>query len=605
MLSWRGDGVTLPITIPLLFDIVDAVRLGQERETGGAAWLEFVQAHQALTEAVRGDRRAAGLFERLLTAEYEMRLEEVRWCLEFLYSHLVSKYQGNLAEYLASTRMSAWMSEQIGRGVLGPEVIFISGETIREMSVESRRQRWLKGADGLLVADGGEADTVYVVGVVEIKSYSTTFSRISPQLEQHLERLQRGLQIGDQSWPRDKIIAVRWDRREGWVEGTSLADWKNVLRILVLPCPRGSRRAEAIRHPRHKLTLAVSHATLAAAAYELSVRFLESIGTTLFADGSPWPEMMPEEAATNALQEALYHILREERAGSEHAFRVAKRLYNVYGFGFDTAESHREMIWSTNEGELTSSQEEPPAAEPPSPASVKVLLNGAWYHYRTGELRQAESWVQAALLEEPAEAEERRAQWLLGMIQFYRAEYSHACAILRDPGSRSAADSGRWAKDSLTLVRARARSGQLERAEEILDLLARADLRWDYLSVALPTVKGWIAHGRGETTSVDALIAKAIESIEQLRVEQHARTKAGKGSPSYHDPSAIQAAIVDTAMLLAKRGQHDRAFALLRPLTGLFPPHLNQIAVDPTFERVRIGSRYQQWFRGQRSRADT
>ena len=447
----------------------------------------------------------------------------------------------------------------------------------------------------MLVADRGDADSLFIAGVVEIKSFPATFARIRPQLEAHVDRLQHGLRIGDSSWLPDRLFAVRWVKRKGWLDGIEPADWKRVLRILVSPCRRGSGRAETIRPPCHKLTLPVSHATLAAAAYELTVRFLESIGTKLFADERPWPEMTPEEAATNAMQEALYHILLEERAGRPHALWVAKRLYNVYGFGLDAADKHRKMMWSSGDGDPTDRPEDPPDAEPPASSCVKALLHGAWHHFRSGDFQHAESWVQAALQEDAEEAETRRAPWLLGMTHFYQAEFAHACEVLPDPGPRPTPDDGSWPKDMLTLTRARARCGQLERAQEIVDVLVQEDLRWDYLSVALPTVKGWVAHGRGDTDSVDALLAEACENIEGLRDEQRVRTETGQGSPPYHDPGAIQAAVVDTAMLLAVRGRHDEAFQLLKPVEALFPPVLGLLASDPVFDPVRRGAGFKRW----------
>ena len=70
------------------------------------AWRSFSIAQNDVTPDIRTSPESE-LLKRLILEEYELTHEEVRRCLEFIYSHMINKYQGDLAEYLAVREIAA------------------------------------------------------------------------------------------------------------------------------------------------------------------------------------------------------------------------------------------------------------------------------------------------------------------------------------------------------------------------------------------------------------------------------------------------------------------------------------------------------------------
>lgn len=596
-------------TVPLLVEVANLLCSGASTPIGGDinSWKAFREAHAALTRKLEQDRKAWELLARLVTEDHKLTPEQVRWCLEFIYSHLVNKYQGVLAELLAARELSAWLSEQVACEELGPEISFVGGEDILERRYGKSHGPWLRGADGLLLASLDRPDRLCIAGVVEIKSYPVPLARISRQLEKHVLRLHQGIRIGDEHYPAERLTAAWWRKRDGWQLGSRPADWRRVLRILVSPRRRADRARvpEKLPPSNHHVTLPVSKIGLAATAYHLTVHLLEKLGAEVYRDGSPWPEMSPEEAAVNSVKEALYHILLEHREGSPHATRVATRLYNVYGFGYATSEGHREMLWAQEDGEPTSGSHVP--IFPLQPLGVrdsKDLVERAWHYYRKGELEAAEEWAQAALELAPEDAARRHVPWLIGMIHFYRCDFSGACRLLPEPGRGPEGDGGWWAKDLLTLARACTRAGDLSRSEECIAALSREGLRWSYLAVAVPVARGWIAFRRGMREQAAAWLDEACAQIERLRAEQREREDGGLGDPPYHDPDALQHSVLDAATLIVCLGRCEEGLQMIEQVRGVFTPIVEMVSADPALESLRAGAathgRLAQWLERER-----
>ena len=81
-----------------------------------------------------------------------------------------------------------------------------------------------------------EPERLLIAGVVEVKSFPTSFARVGRQIEAHVSRLMGGLLLGDTHYPADRLAAARWDREVGWLDGVATADWRQVQRVL-----RGAR----------------------------------------------------------------------------------------------------------------------------------------------------------------------------------------------------------------------------------------------------------------------------------------------------------------------------------------------------------------------------
>jgi hypothetical protein len=580
----------LPGFAPLIVDLFKGVESGARGMPASGEWDGLLTALDGWSRRViENDDERARLI-RLLVADQELDRLEVRWCLGYLHSHLVNKYQGTIAEFLAVRVLSIWLSEEIAADRLGADILLVPGDEILERRSAAGRSRWDRGADGLLLLDSGDEGELSVVGIVEVKSFPTTYVSVHRQIERHSARLRRGgLRIGDRHWSPERLRAAWWDRRRGWQAGVKNEDWAKVLRILVSARPRSLRPTTAPSPPHHNLQLPASKALLAATAYELTVRFLEKLGREAFRAGSPWPEMTAEEAAANAVKQALYHIIREQRAYEPTFAGIARRLYNVYGFGYSRAEGHRDMLWADGRGGLIGSDKpspEPPT-EPSACATLEALVDGAWAHYRRARLETAEGWARAALASNPHGGTRRRIAWLRGMIRFYQADFVGACDVLPDPGDKPTPDDGWWAKNMLTLVRARTRSGSGDVARDLIERLERGGSKWSHLGVALPTSRGWVALDLGNAAEADRLADRALQELASLRADAADRNRRGLGDPLWHDVGAIQAAVVDLAALISVRGRAEQALALLEPMEGLFPPLLKLIALDPAFAPLR------------------
>lgn len=593
----------LPGFAPLIVDILQTLS-SEARKIPAVAggWDGLLAALDGWGRRVTENDNERARLLHLLVADHELDRGEVSWCLGYLYSHLVNKYQGSIAEFLAVREVSIWLSEQIAAERLGADILFAPGDEILERRVSAGKSRWDRGADGLVLVDSGDEGELSVVGIVEVKSFPTTYTAVHRQIERHAARLRRGgLRIGDRHWSPERLRAAWWDRRCGWQAGAKDEDWARVLRILVSARPRSLRPTDAPLPPCHSLQLPASKTLLAATAYELTVRFLERLGREAFRAGSPWPEMTPEDAAVNAVKQALYHIIRNRRSDEPTFARIARRLYNVYGFGYSDADGHHDMLWTDGHGGVIGGDEPSPepSIKPSACATVEALVDGAWTHYRRARLEAAEGWAKAALASNPDEGTRGRIVWLRGMIRFYQADFVGACEFLPDPGDKPTPDDGWWAKDMLTLVRAHTRSGSGNIARELIERLERGGSLWSHLAVALPTTRGCVALALGDAAETDKLADRAVQELDSLRADAADRNRRGLDDPLWHDVGAIQAAVVDLAALLVLRGRSKQAFDLLEPMEGLFSPLLTLIALDPAFAPLRnaseLGRRLKAW----------
>ncbi len=139
----------------------------------------------------------------------------------------------------------------------------------------------------------------------------------------------------------------------------------------------------------------------------------------------------------------------------------------------------------------------------------------------------------------------------------------------------------------LTLARASARIGQLDRAQGLLDELVRENLAWADVAIAVPIMEGWIAHGRGDPERAASALEQGCKAIDTLRAAQREREEGKLGEPPYFEVGAIQAAIVDAAALMIALGESERALGVILPLSNLFTPLQRMVASDPAFDPLR------------------
>jgi len=280
--------------------------------------------------------------------------------VEFIYSHMVNRFKGELAELLALEPCLELLRHlrQVKREPTGTEVYW--GDTIQERLLPDRagKERWGKGADGLLVEPRPPCG-VHVRGVVEVKSMRRSTRRVLGQIGHHVERLGGGVRLGDTRYPGQEVslsrnlvkIAVvpstwRLSREWHWDKGDHGGN------VMVFPEPSGppvDTSIDQLGPDLWKITLAWSQEALEQAAYEMTFGYMAQVGEHVYT-GKPlpkgWEDFTPAEAGRNAVKAALYYM--PLRPLSPRQERLAVRLYNVYGFGYPLGVDTRGMLWPSD-----------------------------------------------------------------------------------------------------------------------------------------------------------------------------------------------------------------------------------------------------------------
>lgn len=297
---------------------------------------------------------------RALTSDGKTMLSdpECGKAVEFIFSHMVNRFKGELAELLALEPCISLFEQFRKEGRLPENSRLYWGETVQEQCFSNglSKKRWGKGADGLFAEV--DASRVQVHGVVEVKSMRLGAKRILGQIEHHLLRLTGGIRIEGREY---SSVAVT-------------ADPSKVIRIIVRPStwkvsrewkwetgdhggrkmhfpeptdPPAATRMEQLGGNVHKIALAWSKEAMEQAAYEMTYGYMAEVGKHVFKDRKDlpngWEDFTPEEAGYNAIKMMLYYLpLRPITVRQE---RLAVRLYNAYSFGYPLAMDSTEMIW--------------------------------------------------------------------------------------------------------------------------------------------------------------------------------------------------------------------------------------------------------------------
>ena len=131
--------------------------------------------------------------------------EECGLCIGFIYSHMVNRFKGEIAELLAVEPVAELIHTLVHRRLLPRQAALLWGETVqarRRLSLKSELSRWTgwaKGPDGLVVNSWGQSspsgEHLKIAGIVEVKSMACSWNRIAKQLQRHRDRLYGGVNI--------------------------------------------------------------------------------------------------------------------------------------------------------------------------------------------------------------------------------------------------------------------------------------------------------------------------------------------------------------------------------------------------------------------------
>ena len=300
--------------------------------------------------------------------------EEYASCVEFIYSHMVNRFKGELAELLALNPFAMLVDDLKAQGRIPKRAELYWGDTIAE-----RRRRmgngetgpvwtgFAKGADGLVVEKvdgGGGRQYLRIHAVVEVKSMRRGPRTLKRQVDRHITRLGGGLRLAGRQWQPDNLVLgrglpqfsrplgivvhpSRWPLSREWRSIKAGAGRKIVFRETLRP-PEPTL-TEAIGADLWRITLSWSQEALEQAAYEMTFWYMSQVGGRVFAGGRlprGWEKMQPERAGYNAIQMVLYFILL--RPLDERRARLATRLYNVYCFGYQAGKDNRDMLWPSD-----------------------------------------------------------------------------------------------------------------------------------------------------------------------------------------------------------------------------------------------------------------
>ncbi len=314
---------------------------------------------------------------KALTSDGETTLSdhECGSCVEFIYSHMVNRFKGELAELLALEPCVALIHRFKQERHLPSGVHLYWGEMVQERrrtrkaSVE-KRIRWAaftKGADGLLVGQvriqqGEPQSLLRIHGIVEVKSMARSKRKVLEQINSHIMRLNGGVKLGIREWSPDDVALFKNTKKDdpGLIHIMVIPStwklsrkWRSVEndngRTIILPElsePPVRTRVEELEPNLWKITLAWSQEAISQAAYEMTFWYMSQVGRHVYTKKSKpkgWEHMTPEKAGYNAIKMMLYYI--PLRYISKRQERLAIRLYNVYCFGYPLGIDSKEMLW--------------------------------------------------------------------------------------------------------------------------------------------------------------------------------------------------------------------------------------------------------------------
>ena len=294
--------------------------------------------------------------------------------ITFIFSHMVNCFKGAVTELLAVKTCLHLLKRLQQDGKLSTNARLYVGDAV--LVHRAKGQGSLKGADlHILVKERGPdvVSNVAIAGVVEVKSYFQSESRLREQLDQHLRRAIQGLWVADVDYPGEVVKVGQGKGRQVIRVSVLPSDWKlprsfrfeasengrllHVDRGIPL---RQDDEITRIGDNEWRIRLRWSKEALAEAAYGMTFWYMEKIGEVIYSKSIPkgWEEKSPAEAGRNAAKMMLYYAILHCRTTREKQRAIA--IYNSYGYGyalgmsFKNAEGRREMLWPQDLDEIIS-----------------------------------------------------------------------------------------------------------------------------------------------------------------------------------------------------------------------------------------------------------
>ncbi len=304
-----------------------------------------------------------------LVSDGEMTLSdpECGECVQFIFSHMINRFKGELAELLSIKPCLDLVIQLQNKGQLPSNAHLYMGDVIQERrrtrntkgKSNAHKGNFAKGADGLIVEPtislyADSKDSLNIHGVIEIKSMSVSAKKIIGQINSHISRLEGGLKLAGTIWPPDRlcisdvfriiVIPSTWKLSREW--HSIKTDRGRMIVLSEPPEPPLKTGIEKIQYNTWKIILAWSEELLNQAAYEMIFWYMSQVGKHIYAQKSlpkEWKDMTAEEAGYNSIKMMLYYL--PLRYIPERQTRLAIKLYNVYSFGYPLGKDSKDMLW--------------------------------------------------------------------------------------------------------------------------------------------------------------------------------------------------------------------------------------------------------------------
>lgn len=314
---------------------------------------------------------------------------ELGKCIEFIFSHMINRFKGELAELLALEPCCHLFKSFISNNTFPPQALLYWGETIQEPSFKikvatSKRcnKGWFtKGADGLFIESipphkHDSREKIILRGVVEVKSMVRPLGNVLEQVDRHISRLREGLSLENCKWqsqdiqvsvPKPIRVIVQpsnWklSRDFGSQEYSGQGLHHAIFRpasspeVMIFPeskLPLRHVQNKQIEPDLWKIILPWSQEALSQAAFEMTFWYMGQIGKQIYLNKSK-PEylayMTPEEIGLNRIKEMLRNA--PLRPITDRQYKRAMWLYNSYCFGYPIGADDKEMIFLPGEGSI-------------------------------------------------------------------------------------------------------------------------------------------------------------------------------------------------------------------------------------------------------------
>ena len=227
-------------------------RGSSRREAGQRLGRLILDALDAVGRDLEFHPRAALLLQ-LIRDEHDLTDEEIGVVLELIYSHMVNRFKGDLAEILSVGTCANYLAAPSTGHRVPPCAELVLGSECPKLASAAMA----KGPDALLVASGADhmaavggsvggatpaSDSLVIYGIVEVKSYLLSVNGAKKQFRAHLQRVGKGVRVNGRIWSGERLW-FHGSASKGFATVPSCkSDGVELVELLVVPATQRPRR---------------------------------------------------------------------------------------------------------------------------------------------------------------------------------------------------------------------------------------------------------------------------------------------------------------------------------------------------------------------------